>query len=172
MAAASLSKRARFLAEAAPDLAAVAQEAAQASAADPVRPAATVVAAVSKREAEVRERNLAGAKAAAKARSVQEKKVLRSATPGPVGCDAYLAPARPPVLMLIRRAETTALHKAQRLRVQLAHDPVDFVRRLAKQDSRAAQRKGNVGVPFRHGRHRHRRPDCSSVHGSFLHDAH
>ena len=144
MVAASPSKRARLLAEAGPDLAAVAQEAAQASAADPVRPAATVVAAVAKREAKVRERNLAGAKAAAKARSAREKKVLRSAGPGPVGRDAYMAPARPPGLMLVRRGETAALRKAQRLHFQLVYDPVDFLRRLAKQDSHAAQRKGNV----------------------------
>ena len=144
MVAASPNKRARLLAEANPATAALAQEAAQASAADPVRPAATVVAAVAKREAKFRERHLAGAKAAAKARSAQEKKVLRSATPGHVGRDAYLAPARTPGLMLVRRVEKAAITKAHRLHFQLVHDPVDFLNRLAKQDSRAAEKKGNV----------------------------
>ena len=54
--AASPSKRARLLAEAAPDLAAVAREAAQASAAHPVGAAANVVDSVARRERQVRER--------------------------------------------------------------------------------------------------------------------
>ena len=92
----------------------------------------------------MRERHLAGAKAAAKARSTREKKVFRSAAPGPLGRDAYLSPAPPPGLMLVRPGATGAVHKAQRLKFKLAHDPVDFLRLEAKPDSRAARRKGNV----------------------------
>jgi hypothetical protein len=142
MVAVSPSKRARFLAETAPDLAKVAREAAQASGADPVGAVATVVASVARRESKVRERNLGGAKAAAKARSAREKKVLRSATPGPAGRDAYLAPARPLGLMLVRLGDQEARRKAQRLRFKMVHDPVDFLASLATQDRHA--KKGNV----------------------------
>ena len=102
MVAASPSKRPRILAEAAPDLAALSLEATQGSGADPVGAAATVVASVAERAGKARERYLGGAKAAAKARSTREKKVLRSATPGPAGRDAYLATAPRPGLMLVR----------------------------------------------------------------------
>ena len=91
--ATSPSKRPRILAEAAPDFAALAQGAAAAAT---VGAAATVVADVAKREAKARERYLGGAKAAAKARCAQEKKVLRSATPGPAGRDADQVSAPPP----------------------------------------------------------------------------
>ena len=144
MVAASPSKRPRILAEAAPDLAALALGAAQGSGADPVGAAATVVASVAKREGKARERYLGGAKAAAKARSTREKKVLRSATPGPAGRDAYLATAPRPGLMLVRLGNEEARRKAQRLRFQLVHDPVDFLARLAKQDRKAARKSGNV----------------------------
>ena len=87
---------------------------------------------------------LDGAKAAAKARSTREKKVLRSATPGPAGRDAYLATAPRPGLMLVRLGDQEARRKAQRLRFQLVHDPVDFLARLAKQDRKAARKSGNV----------------------------
>ena len=117
---------------------------AQASGADPVGTAATVVASVAKREGKARERYLGGAKAAAKARSTREKKVVRSATPGPAGRDAYLATARPPGLRLVRLADQEARRKAQRLRFQLVHDPVDFLARLAKQDRKAARKSDNV----------------------------
>ncbi len=65
-AVASPSKRARVPTEAAPDSVCAAR------ASDPVCAAATVVASVAKREAKARERNLGGAKAAAKARSNRE----------------------------------------------------------------------------------------------------
>ena len=65
-AAGSPSKRARVLAEAAPDLAPLAPEAARASGSDPVCAAATVVPSVAKREGKARERNLGRAKATAK----------------------------------------------------------------------------------------------------------
>ena len=141
---ASPSKRRRLLAEAAPDLAPVAREAAQENVADPVGAAAAVVASVAKREVKVRERNLAGAKAAAKARSAREKKVLRSAAPKPAGRDAYLAPAPAPGIMLVRLRDEDARRKAQRLRFKLVHDPVDFLTLVAKQGRRAARKKGNV----------------------------
>ena len=137
------SKRPRILAEAAPDLAALARGVAQGSE-EPVHPAATVVASVAKREGKARERYLGGAKAAAKARSAREKKVLRSATPGPAGRDAYLASASPPGLMLVRFGAQAARDKAQRLRFKLVHDPVEFLERLAKQNSNAARKPGNI----------------------------
>ena len=143
MVAASPSKRLRILAESAPDLAALALGAAQGSGADPVGAAAKVVASVAKREGKARERYLGGAKAAAKARSKREKKVLRSAAPGPAGRDAYLATARPG-LMLVRLGDQDARLKAQRLRFKLVYDPVDFLAILAKQDRKAARKSGNV----------------------------
>jgi len=142
--AASPSKRRRILAEAAPDLAALALGAAQGSGEDPVNAAATVVASVASREGKARERYLGGAKAAATARSKREKKVFCSATPGPAGRDAYLATVRPPGLMLVRLGCHEARRKAQRLRFQLVHDPVDFLACVAKQDRKAARKSGNV----------------------------
>ena len=69
MVAASPSKRTRILAEAAPDLVALAAlGAAQGSGAGA---AARIVASVAKREGKARERYLGGAKAAAKARSAR-----------------------------------------------------------------------------------------------------
>ena len=118
--------------------------AAQWNGADPVSAAATVVASVAKREGKARERYLGGAKAAAKARSKREKKVVRSATPGLAGRVAYLATAPLPGLMLVRLGDQEARRKAQRLRFQLVHDPVDFLGRLAKQDRKAARKRGNV----------------------------
>ena len=79
---------------------------------------------------------------AAKARSAREKKVLRSATPGLAGRDAYLAPR--PGLMLVRLGDQEACRKAHRLRFQLVDDPVDFLGRLAKQNRKAARESGNV----------------------------
>ena len=144
MVAASPSTRPRIIAEAAPDLAALALGAAQGSGADPVGATATVVASVAKRAGKARERYLGGAKAAAKARSAREKKVLRSATPGPAGRDAYLATAPRPGLMLVRGGDLEARKKAERLRFQLVFDPVEFLGRLAKQDRKAARGRGNV----------------------------
>ena len=133
MVAASPSKRARLLRERAPDLAAVAQEVAQASREDPVGPAATVVAAVAKREVKIRQRNLGGARAAAEARSSREKKVMRSAKPA-AGRDAYLLPPpRPAGLMLVRTSDAEARRKAQLLRFRPFHDPVEFLTNLPNQ---------------------------------------
>ena len=87
---------------------------------------------------------MGGAKAAAKARSKREKKVLESATPGPAGRDAYLATAPRPSLMLVRVADKEARCKAQRLRFKLLHDPVEFLNGLAKQKTKAARESGNV----------------------------
>ena len=70
----------RIIAEAAPDLAALARGTAQGSGDDPFIAAATVVDAVAKREGKARERYLGGAKAAAKARSTREKKFSAAAT--------------------------------------------------------------------------------------------
>ena len=139
--ATSPSKRPRILAEAAPDFAALAQGAAAAAT---VGAAATVVADVAKREAKARERYLGGAKAAAKARCAQEKKVLRSATPGPAGRDADLVSARLPGLMLARMGDAEARRKAQRLKFKLVHDPVDFVAQLVKENRQIARKKANV----------------------------
>ena len=139
--ATSPSKRPRILAEAAPDFAALAQGAAAAAT---VGPAATVVANVAKREAQARERYLGGAKAAAKARCALEKKVLRSATPGPAGRDADLVSARLPGLMLARMGDAEARRKAQRLKFKLVHDPVDFVAQLVKENRKIARKKANV----------------------------
>ena len=142
--AASPRKRRRILAEAAPDLAALALGAAQGSGEDPVNAAAPVVAAVASKEGQARERYLGGAKAAAKARSRREKKVFCSATPGPADRDADLATAPPPGLMLVRMGCHEARRKAQRLRFQLVHDPVDFLACVAKQERKAARKSGNV----------------------------
>ena len=46
--------------------------------------------------------------------------------------------------MLVRLGDQEARRKAQRLRFQLVHDPVDFLRRLAQQDRNAARKSGNV----------------------------
>ena len=46
--------------------------------------------------------------------------------------------------MLVRLGDQEARRKAQRLRFQLVHDPVDFLARLAKQDRKAARKSGNV----------------------------
>ena len=46
--------------------------------------------------------------------------------------------------MLVRLGGQEARRKAQRLRFQLVHDPVDFLARLAKQDRKAARKSGNV----------------------------
>ena len=110
--AASPSKRRRIIAEAAPDLAALARGSAQGSGDDPFIAAATVVDAVAKREGKARERYLGGAKAAANARSTREKKVFGSR-------DADLATARRPGLMLVCARWHEACRKAQRLRCLL-----------------------------------------------------
>ena len=115
--AASPSKRKRILAEAAPDLVALAAlGAAQGSGAGA---APRIVASVAKREGKARERYLGGAKAAAKARSAREKKVLGSATPGPAGRDADLATAPRPGIMLVRLRDHQARIKARRLHFKL-----------------------------------------------------
>ena len=165
------SKRPRILAEAAPDLAALARGAAQGSEEEPVQPAATVVASVAKREGKARERYLGGAKAAAKARSTREKKVLRSATPGPAGRDAYLATAPRPGLMLVRLGDQEARRKAQRLRFRPSGFPGPPGQ--AGQKGSAEEWKRSLGCNSRHSdRLRHCRQDCSSVRWSFLHNAH
>ena len=46
--------------------------------------------------------------------------------------------------MLVRLGDQEARRKAQRLRFQLVHDPVDFLTRLAKQDRKAARKSGHV----------------------------
>ena len=135
--AASPSKRRRIIAEAAPDLAALARGTAQGSGDDPFIAAATVVDAVAKREGKARERYLGGAKAAAKARSTREKKVFGSR-------DADLATARRPGLMLVCARWHEACRKAQRLHFRVIHDPVDFLNCVAKQETTAAGRRGNV----------------------------
>ncbi len=61
-----------------------------------------------------------------------------------MGRDAHLATARPPGLMLVRLADQEARCKAQRLRFQLVHDPVEFLARLAKQDRKAARKSETV----------------------------
>ena len=142
MVAASSSKRRRILAEADPDLAALAQEVARGPGEDPVTAATKLVASVTKRREKARERFVAGAAAAAKARSKRQKKVIGSATPGPAGQD--LATARSPGIMLVPRSSKEACSKAQRLRFRLVHDPVDFLDRVAEQESKAARRIGNV----------------------------
>ena len=142
--AASPSKRRRILADGAPVLAALARETAEGSGEDRVNAAATVVASVAKREGKARERFLGGAKAAATARSAREKKVFSSATPGPADRDADLVTARAPGLMLVRLGCVEARRKAQRLRFHLVNDPVDFLARIAKQDSSGKRKRGNV----------------------------
>ncbi len=46
--------------------------------------------------------------------------------------------------MLVPLADQEARCKAQRLRFQLVHDPLDFLARLAKQDRKPARKTGNV----------------------------
>ena len=143
--AASPSKRRRILADGAPVLAALARETAQGRGEDRVIAAATVSAAVAKREGKARERYLGGAKAAAKARSAREKKVLRSPTPGPAGRDADLATAPPRSgIMLVRMRDQEARRKARRLSLKLVRDPLEFLGRLGKQNTKAARERGNV----------------------------
>ena len=142
--AASPSKRRRILADGAPVLAELARETAQGTGEDGVNAAATVVAFVAKGEGKARERYLGGAKAAAKARSVREKKVFSSATPGPADRDADLVTARAPGLMLVRLGSVNARRKAQRLRFHLVNDPLDFLACMATQNSSRKRAKGNV----------------------------
>ena len=142
--AASPSKRRRILAEGAPDLASLALETAQGCVEDAVNAAETVVASVARRQGKARERYLGGAKAAATARRTREKKVLSSATPGPADRDADLVAARPPGLMLVHLGFLHALGKATRLRFRVVNDPVDFLAGVAKQNSNARRRSGNV----------------------------
>ena len=144
MVTASPSKRARLLAEGAPVLAALAQEAAQASGVDRVGAPATVVSAVAKRETKARARYVGGARAAAKARSARQQKVVRSATPGPPDRDADLLTARAPGLMLLRMGCTDARRKAERMRFQVVNDPLDFLARMGKQTCSGPREKGNV----------------------------
>ena len=173
--AASPSQRARILAGAAPDLAPLAREAAQASGADPVGAAATVVASVAKREGKARERYLGGAKAAAKARSTREKKVLRSATPGPAGRDAYLATARPPRPHARSLGRPGSPPQGAALAFPVGSRPSGLPGPpgQAGQKGSAEEWTRSLGCDSRHrDRLRHCRPDCSSVHWSFLHNAH
>ena len=142
--AASPIKRRRILADGAPVLAALARETAQGRGEDRVIAAATVSAAVAKREGKARERYLGGAKAAATARGAREQKVFSSATPGPADRDADLVTARAPGLMLVRFGSVDARRKAQRLRFHRVNDPVDFIASVAKQSSSGKRAKGNV----------------------------
>ena len=144
MVAASPRKRQRLLAEGAPALAALAQETAQRSSEARVDAAATVVASVAKRSATFRERYVGGAKAAAKARSVRENKIIRGAAPGPKDRDADLVKARAPGLLLVRQGCVEARQKAQRMRFHVVSDPLDFLTCMAKQKSSGQRDKGNV----------------------------
>ena len=168
------SKRPRILAEAAPDLAALARGAAQGSDEEPVHPAATVVTSVAKREAKARERYLRGAKAAATARSAREKKVLRSATPGPAGRDADLASASPPRPHARSLRGPGSPRKGAALAFQVGSRPSGLPGPLgqAGQQRSAEAWERSLGSNSRQ-KHRLRRcrPHCSSVHWSFLHNA-
>ena len=141
---ASPSKRRRLLADGAPALAALAQEIARGGGEDRGSAAATVVASVAKRADAARERYVGGAMAAAKARSARAKKVVASATPGPVERDAEAETARAPGLMLVRLGCAEARRKAQRLHFRLFNDPVDFLASMTKPKSSGRRDKGHV----------------------------
>ena len=140
--AASPSKRARMISNAHLGLARVAREAAQESAQTPAVASASVVAAVVKRDKPVKERNLRGGVAAAKARAQREKKVLKSSTQPRQGRDEELTPALKPGVMLVRWEDVGALRKAQQWRFQVASDPLDFVGKVVLIP--ASARKGHV----------------------------
>ena len=136
VAAASQDKRARMLCNAPLGLLRVAQEAAAESAANPAAASASTVARVAKRAVPVKDQNLRGAEAAAKARAKREEKVVQSSTRArqeSAGRDAEdLAPARKAGIMLVRFQDVEARLKAQRLRFTVTSDPVDFVAQVAR----------------------------------------
>ena len=123
----------------------VVQEVAQESAQNPSVASAAVVARVAKREGEVRNRNLRGAEAAAKARAKRENMVVGAR-------DQHLEPARKAGVLLVGpgKENLRARRRAQLLRFTLASDPLDFVARVFKAPSSA--KKGHVAIasPRRH----------------------
>ena len=146
VAAACQDKRARMLCNAPLGLSRVAQEAAAESAANPAAASASTVARVAKRAVPVKDQNLRGAEAAAKARAKREEKVVQSSTRArqeSAGRDAEdLAPARKAGIMLVRFQDVEARLKAQRLRFTVTSDPVDFVAKVARVP--ASSGKGHV----------------------------
>ena len=117
----------------------VVQEVAQESAQNPSAASAAVVASVAKREGEVRNRNLRGAEAAAKARAKRENMVVRAR-------DQHLEPARKAGVLLVGPGKENgrARRRAQLLRFTLASDPLGFVARVLKVPSSA--KKGHVVI--------------------------
>ena len=109
---------------------------------NPAAASATVVAQVAKREVRIKERQLRGAAAAAKARAKRENKVLQSSTRPRGEQDEDLAPARKPGIMLVRTQDEEAMRNAQRMQFQLTIDPVDFVANVVKEP--AAKQNGHV----------------------------
>ena len=143
--AASPSKRARMIDKAPHALGRIIQEVAQESAQNPSAASAAVVASVAKREGQVRDHNLRGAEAAAKARAKREKKAVGASQP-PKGSDQHLEPARKAGVLLVGPEDEAgeARRRAQLLRFTLASDPLDFVARVLKLPS--SSKKGHVVI--------------------------
>ena len=120
----------------------VAQEAAEESVQNPAAASAAVVARVAKRDEPMKERNLRGAQAAAKARAKREHKVTQSSTQPRQGRDEHTAPARKPGIMLVRLQDGEARRRAQQLRFQLTSDPLDLVAKVVL--APASTGKGHV----------------------------
>ena len=122
----------------------VVQEVAQESAQNPSAASAAVVASVAKREGEVRNRNLRGAEAAAKARAKRENKVV-----GAKGSDQHLEPARKAGVLLVGPGKENgrARRRAQLLRFTLASDPLGFVARVLKVPSSAKKGHAVIASP-------------------------
>ena len=142
--AASPRKRARLIRNAPLGLTKVAREAAEESAKTPAVASASVFAAVAKRDKPVKERNLRGIEAAAKARAQREKKVLKSSTQPRHGREEELTLALKPGIMLVRLEDEDVSRKARLRRFQLTSDPLDFVRKVALIPTSA--RKGHVVI--------------------------
>ena len=142
--AASPRKRARLIRNAPLGLTKVAREAAEESAKTPAVASASVFAAVAKRDKPVKERNLRGIEAAAKARAQREKKVLKSSTQPRHGREEELTLALKPGTMLVRLEDEDVSRKARLRRFQLTSDPLDFVRKVALIPTSA--RKGHVVI--------------------------
>ena len=124
--AAPAAKRARMVRDAPTGLGRVLEEVAGESAVA----SAGVIARVAKREKPVRERNIRGAEAAAKARAQRDKKVAQSSKAKRSSDVASSTPALRPGVMLVRLHDEEARRKGLQFRFQATTDPVDFVAKV------------------------------------------
>ena len=98
---------------------------------------------------------------------------MRSAAPGLAGRDAYLAPARPPWPHASSLRGPGSPPQGAALAFPVGSRPSGFPGPPGRAGRTRSAEEGirSLGCNSRH-RLRHRRLDCSSVRGSFLHNAH